>query len=185
MSTIKQPKVCSNSHNLNIQMYNFQELLNLFDLSSNIDIDDLKRAKMKVLMMHPDKSRLSSEYFIFYKKAFEIIVDFYNTQSKMKKEVAPTKYTNFVNTDYDKNTHNQLNTTINKMQSSDFNTKFNQLFDDNMGHAFKANEEKNQWFSQEDPIYKTESSKKNVNAAIDEIKQQKGVKSETKLICKK
>lgn len=47
------------NHNLNIQMYSFKDILNLFDIESQrISIDDLKRSKMKVLMTHPDKSRL-------------------------------------------------------------------------------------------------------------------------------
>ena len=42
-------------------MYSLDEVLGLFDLKYNITIDDLKRAKKKVLMLHPDKSKLSSE----------------------------------------------------------------------------------------------------------------------------
>ena len=58
------------THNLNIHQYSFKELLELFDLSNTISVEDLKRAK-KVLMTHPDKSRLLSEYFLFYKKALK------------------------------------------------------------------------------------------------------------------
>ena len=74
-------------HNLNIQMYSFQELLQLFELTvpNEITENDLKRAKLIVLKTHPDKSRLPPEYFIFYKKAFEIIVEFYNTQQRTLK----------------------------------------------------------------------------------------------------
>ena len=43
-------------HNLNIQEYSLEEVLGLFDLHSyDISIEDLKRAKKKVLMLHPDK----------------------------------------------------------------------------------------------------------------------------------
>ena len=74
-------KKCSankQSHNLNINMYSFRELLELFQLSSKITIEDLKRAKMMVLRMHPDKSRLPPDYFLFYKKAFDLVVNYYN-----------------------------------------------------------------------------------------------------------
>ena len=70
------------THNLNIHQYSFKELLELFDLSNTISVEDLKRAKKKVLMTHPDKSRLPSEYFLFYKKAFEIIYSFYENKVK-------------------------------------------------------------------------------------------------------
>ena len=42
-------------HNLHIHMYTLQEILGLFDLTYTITIEDLKRAKKKVLMLHPDK----------------------------------------------------------------------------------------------------------------------------------
>ena len=60
----------SKSHNLNIHMYKFDEILGLFDLTYDISIEDMKRAKKKVLMTHPDKSRLPPDYFLFYKKIF-------------------------------------------------------------------------------------------------------------------
>ena len=41
-------------HNLNIHMYSLEELLGLFDLTYNITLNDLKRAKKIVLMTHPD-----------------------------------------------------------------------------------------------------------------------------------
>ena len=65
------------SHNLNIQNYNFQELLELFNLQYNFNLDDLKVAKKIVLKTHPYKSKLPGEYFLFYKKAFDIIVNYY------------------------------------------------------------------------------------------------------------
>ena len=65
--------------NLEIRSYSFKEILQLFDLNDNqeISIQDMKKAKVKVLSMHPDKLKLSSRYFIFYKKAYEIIAQYY------------------------------------------------------------------------------------------------------------
>ena len=37
----------SKSHNLNIHMYKLDEILGLFDLTYDISIDDMKRAKKK------------------------------------------------------------------------------------------------------------------------------------------
>ena len=86
-------KACSlspRSHNLNINMYSFKELLDLFQLDYKMSIDDMKRAKMMVLKMHPDKSRLPPDYFLFYKKAFDMIVQYYNDSVKINTEV-PTE----------------------------------------------------------------------------------------------
>ena len=80
------------THNLNIHMYSLEEVLGLFDLKYQLTIDDLKRAKKKVLMLHPDKSKLSAEYFLFYKKAFDIIVQFYENQNKQNKAVENIDY---------------------------------------------------------------------------------------------
>ena len=57
------------THNLNIQEYSLDEVLGLFDLHDyNLTIDHLKKAKRKVVMLHPDKSRLDAKYFLFYQK---------------------------------------------------------------------------------------------------------------------
>ena len=57
----------------NLDNYDLTDLLNLFNLNHNFNIDDLKKAKKIVIQTHPDKSGLSKEYFLFYCKAFRII----------------------------------------------------------------------------------------------------------------
>ena len=57
----------SENHNLDINTYNLDEILGLFDLPYQLTQDNMKRAKKKVLMLHPDKSRLDAKYFLFYK----------------------------------------------------------------------------------------------------------------------
>ena len=168
-------KACSDNHNLNIQMYSFKELLNLFDIESShkITAEDMKRAKMKVLMTHPDKSRLPSEYFLFYKKAFDVVLEFYTTQSKESREITEenTKYSVLPNTEYDKNTHRKINSTIKEMKSDVFNQKFNQLFDQNMSVSKDRDESRNGWFKEETAQYAPDAANKNVNSGIDRVKQ--------------
>ena len=69
--------------------------MGLLDLNSSqtVTVEHLKRAKKKVLMMHPDKSRLPKEYFLFYKKAFDIIYRLYDDVHKVSKPVEETVYT--------------------------------------------------------------------------------------------
>jgi len=161
------------THNLNIHMYNLQEILGLFDLNYDISIEDLKRAKKKVLMLHPDKSKLSAEYFLFYKKAFDIVIQFYKNNNKQNQEITEetTKYNPLVN-DFNKSTYKQVNSVINKMRHDEFNEKFNQLFETNM--AEKPNQNRNEWFSKEEPIYNIEKnvSVNNMGLILDNIKQQ-------------
>jgi hypothetical protein len=61
----------SGNHNLDIHTYSLEETLGLFDLNHQLSVEDMKRAKKKVLMLHPDKSRMDAKYFLFYKKAYE------------------------------------------------------------------------------------------------------------------
>jgi hypothetical protein len=58
------------SHNLDIQSYRLEELLSLLDLPFKPTQEQMMRAKKKVLMFHPDKSRLPNEYFLFYRAQF-------------------------------------------------------------------------------------------------------------------
>jgi hypothetical protein len=138
------------SHNLNLQSYSFPEILALFNLSYDISLDDMKRAKKKVLMLHPDKSRLPADYFLFYKKAFEQVVQYFENQQRIGK--MPTEE----NTQYkvpvseiNNNNTRHITTKINEMDKGVFHTKFNQLFEDNMVN--RPNQQKNEWFSKNEP----------------------------------
>jgi hypothetical protein len=162
-----------NSHNLNIQNYSLEELLGLFELNYNITFEDMKRAKKRVLMLHPDKSKLSAEYFLFYKKAFEIVVRFYENQNKQNQSVTPenTVYQPMQNNDMNKSMTKTISQNIQKMSTDKFQDKFNQLFEENMSK--KPNAQKNEWFTSDAPTFDID---KNVNAsnmtqAIDTIKQ--------------
>ena len=160
-------------HNLNIHMYNLQEILGLFDLTYAITIEDLKRAKKKVLMLHPDKSRLSPDYFLFYKKAFDIILQLYENNNKQNQTInsETVKYKPLENT-LNNAAKNKVKTVIGEMDKSEFNNTFNQLFNDNM--VKKPSQTRNDWFSKEEPIYNIDPnvSTKNMGAVLDTIKQQ-------------
>ena len=136
-------------HNLDIHMYSLKDILDLFDLDYDISIEDLKRAKKKVLMTHPDKSRLDAKYFLFYKKAFDIIVKFYENQHRQNREVNPknTQYVANNANDLDANTSSKIGQKIKEMNNRDFHSKFNELFEENMIN--KVDTTKNDWFTNE------------------------------------
>ena len=48
---------------LNIDNYNYEDILKLFSLTQNFGENGLKNAKKIVLATHPDKSGLNKEYF--------------------------------------------------------------------------------------------------------------------------
>ena len=155
------------SHNLEITSYSFMELLGLFDINTiDFSLEELKRAKKKVLMTHPDKSKLPSSYFLFYKKAFEIIINYYNNNNKINSEIKPD------NTQYNFIRDEQIAKEIEQMSKKEFHVKFNELFEKNM--TSKPNSEKNNWFCKIEPQFEIKEpiTSKNMGNVIENIKQQ-------------
>jgi hypothetical protein len=160
-------------HNLNIAMYSLEDIFQLFDITYDISVDDLKRAKKKVLMLHPDKSRLSPDYFLFYKKAFDIVVRFYENQSRQNK-VVPTEKVDYVPVnpnDHNKSTAAKISTTIRDMAPGDFQSKFNKLFEDNM--YTKPDPSRNAWFTKDEPTFQADEpvNSKNMGRVFETLKQ--------------
>jgi len=167
---MKQCGMSAGSHNLNIKMYSFKELLDLFKLSYTFDMNELKRAKMMVLKMHPDKSRLPPEYFLFYKKAFDIIVDYFKETQKVNTEV-PHNEIVYETDSPDKFASKKINSTMKELSAEKFQQKFNDLFEKNM--VKPRDDSINDWFKSNDPLYQFDSiqSTSGLGQAIDTIKQ--------------
>ena len=65
-----------------IANYDLEELLSLFELPYDFGEPDLKRAKLIALRLHPDKSGLEKEYFLFFKRAYTMISELYSFRRK-------------------------------------------------------------------------------------------------------
>lgn len=160
------------NHNLEISTYSLNDILGLFDLTYNISLNDLKRAKKTVLMTHPDKSKLDPKYFLFYKKAFDIVVQFYEQQQKENKEVPKEeiKYVSENQNTYDKNTNKKISSTITEMSAEEFHKYFNKLFDENM--AKKQDESRNAWFKEDGPsiVIDDTVTKQNMGEMFEKVK---------------
>jgi hypothetical protein len=161
------------NHNLTLDSYSYEELLGLFELPKNMSLNQLKAAKKRVLMLHPDKSRLPAEYFLFYKKAFEFIVQIYENNNKQNQRITEdtTKYSPLDN-GLNEATVKKVSTVAGEMNPRDFQNKFNELFETNM--AKKPETSKNEWFSKDEAVYKTEQqvSAKNMGQIFETMKQQ-------------
>lgn len=77
---------------LNIENYEFDDLLNLFSLSYNFGEDEMKRVKLVVMKTHPDKSGLDKKYFLFFQKAYKMLLEIYYFRGKRKKSSYDTNY---------------------------------------------------------------------------------------------
>jgi hypothetical protein len=112
-------------HNLNIHMYSLDELLGLFELTYNMTQTELRNAKRRVLMLHPDKSKLPPEYFLFYKKAFEVVVQFYENNNKQNQDMTEEATTyRPLNNDLNKATIKKVATVAGEMAPKEFQNKF-------------------------------------------------------------
>jgi hypothetical protein len=159
-------------HNLDIQMYSLKEILGMFDIDYNINEVDLKRAKKIVLMTHPDKSGLDSKYFLFYKKAFDIVVGFYEQQQRENREV-PTEAQAYVPMNaggLNKAAAKKVSSVVSEMEAQEFQSKFNQLFEQNMSR--KIDESRNAWFKDENEGLKIDGTvnKQNMNEMFERVK---------------
>jgi hypothetical protein len=162
-------------------MYKFDEVLGLFNLQNRTEIseEDIKNAKLMVLKMHPDKSRLPPDYFLFYKKAFDIVYEFYQNQSRItkpvpKEEVKYNSYGRGIDSGLNKAANRQIQTTISKMDSQQFGTVFNELFEKNMLNAEKQHrdQERTKWFRTEDEPPEIHAGNGTINEKIERIKEQ-------------
>ena len=160
-------------YNLNIETYTLKDLFQLFDIpfDKNISLENLKKAKKKVLMAHPDKSKLPPEFFLFYKKAFDIVINFYNNQTKQNKEVGKEKIAYNSEEIGNLEHESQVKEEIEKMSKKDFHNKFNTLFEQTM--ATKPDSSKNEWFSNINPEFDIREpvSKQNMNIMFNKIKE--------------
>ena len=115
---------------LNIENYDYEDILNLFKLDHNFNEESMKSAKRMVLLMHPDKSKLDKQYFLFFVSAYKILYSIYNFRNNNKKL---DEFTNN-NIEYlaEKNEdHENLIKSLNKNEEikSNFNKWFNEMFE--------------------------------------------------------
>ena len=142
---------------LNIDNYELDDILNLFKIDYDFNHDDLKRVKKYVLQTHPDKSKLSKEYFLFFTKAYKIIYAIYNTREKREKST-----TYILNEDDD---NKELLKKVSKKE--DFNKIFNELFDK---LNVKEDNGYGDWLTSDEDMDYTETSKQDLHRTIENKK---------------
>lgn len=103
---------------LDLDNYDLNDLLHLFQIPYPFDVNDLRAAKKIVMRTHPDKSGLPKEYFLFFAQAFKLIHGLHSNSNRSE------------NIEYlldDSAEETALFKPF--MESADFNTKFNELFE--------------------------------------------------------
>jgi hypothetical protein len=128
---------------LNIDNYNLDEILALFELPQDFKFEDLKQAFINyVAPLHPDKSGLPSDYFIFYRKAYGVLINLHKMRTnkvyadKMDAQDY-AKYAEKYKNEFKEQEEQNRSYAETLMKSDNFNDAFNKLFEDNV----KKNEE--------------------------------------------
>jgi hypothetical protein len=75
---------------LNIDHYSLEDLLKLFKLPQQFTEADLKEARKRVVAVHPDKSGLDKEYFLFFHKAYSLLSSVYSFKRKAEANMYET-----------------------------------------------------------------------------------------------
>lgn len=154
------PPPKSHQHNLDINTYSLVELLQLFELPHKIqDIDplELKKAKRKYQLLHPDKSGLPNQYFLFYQKAYHKIEEeyLYHFPTATKQQIEDGQPQNLAyqpyHTNTDKRTQKQVHTVLQSMRPDEFQRHMNEMYDAHM--ASKQDTRRADWMKQDTPTF--------------------------------
>lgn len=113
------------SFNLNLDEYNLNDIMELFDLDHNFSEAELRNAKKVIMKIHPDKSQLDEKFFIFFSKAYNILCYIYKFREKHGNDGC-VEYDNETYTDEAEEAK-----FAKFIKSKDFNKKFNELFEAN------------------------------------------------------
>ena len=113
------------TYDLDIDNYELEDILALFHVPNDFSNIDLKNAHKIALKMHPDKSRLPKEYFLFFMKAYQLLCKIYNFRHR--REGARPSY----DTDLSKSEKLILDnlSESSKGNASKFNVLFNEMFE--------------------------------------------------------
>jgi hypothetical protein len=113
---------------LDIDNYDLNDLLSLFQLDYNFDGAGLKQAKNIVMQTHPDKSGLDKSYFLFFSSAYKIIHSIYLFRNKGTNKT--TEYAQLLSLDEEDDSGKNANVFIeNFKKDTNFNKVFNELFE--------------------------------------------------------
>lgn len=118
-----------NELDLDIKNYSLEDILSLFKLPINFDEEGLKRAKKQVLMMHPDKSRMDKEYFLFFSSAYRLLYKVYKFRMRNEQDATVNRHYHAEDIECDEDNKDVWKTLSKHKQ---FNSIFNKMFEKNV-----------------------------------------------------
>ena len=148
---------------LDINNYELADILNLFKIPVLFNDKHLREAKVIVLQMHPDKSRLPKEYFLFFTKAYKMLYEIYKVRFPDEKKYKETGFSysavidHELNQNKSKTAHNKEDREyykteeeaykkLQKLDSANFNKWFNEKFEKFRMHDDEQDGGYEEWF---------------------------------------
>ena len=132
---------------LDIRNYELRDILNLFKLPSVFTELHMREAKLTVMRTHPDKSGLDKEYFLFFSKAYKILHEVYQVRAGLSRQ-KDAKYDD-VKEDIDAR-RNANSDKLKRMNADEFNSWFNQTFEQNRMHDEEQDSGYGDWLKDND-----------------------------------
>jgi hypothetical protein len=153
-----------NSLNLDIDSYDLNDILKLFNLKHDFDEHGLRQARKMVLRTHPDKSKLDKEYFLFFTKAYKIIHSVYEFKNRSN---------SCVSTEYVVDGDDKKKTLVEDLlRHDDFNRVFNELFENNKLTQEHQSSGHGEWLRSGEDIDCREATRANMNEKFNEKKSE-------------
>ena len=148
---------------LDINNYELADILKLFKIPVLFNDKHLREAKVIVLQMHPDKSRLPKEYFLFFTKAYKMLYEIYKVRFPDEKKYKETgfSYSAVIDRELNQNksktaynaedreyhkTEEEAYKKLQKLDSTDFNKWFNEKFEKFRMHDDEQDGGYEEWF---------------------------------------
>ena len=160
----------------NINNYNLDDILNLFKLDYNFNASDLKNAKKYVLMLHPDRSGLDKEYFLFYTKAFRVINSIYEFSKRKHEKLDETNsdilYSENINVVSNDDANKKIIDKFIKEKGKNFNEWFNKEFEKNNFKSDNVNNGYGEWLTSNDDL-ESDNHKISFNQLHEKINEKK------------
>ena len=130
---------------LNIENYLFEDILKLFYLDFDYSYEDLKKSFKIVAELHPDKCDIPLKYFIFFKKAYSMLLEIYKIKQRKNK----------IREEFYRKDQEYICQKL--MKSENFNKVFNELFDETIGNNIETDDGYKNWLQSDDGIYKEDA----------------------------
>lgn len=138
---------------LNLDHYSLEDLLKLFKIPEQFTEADLKEARKKVVAVHPDKSGLDKEYFLFFHKAYSLLTSVHSFKRKAQANMYETQSFETILESMEETDKRLLAERFSANTSflKEFNTLFETLYmkeEDGYGDWLQSNEDLDQSFEE-------------------------------------